>query len=162
MRPVIHSNKHYVQQSFATVSTVSKNEITIATAVNQTNANAVNEVVEGSVVKAVFVELWLISSAADGSEIVTITKNTRGGTGPTYAEMVALGTYQNKKDVLFCHQGLASNDGLGNPQCAIRGWIKIPKSKQRFGLGDTLNLNIANPSANDLDYCGFITYKEYQ
>jgi len=161
LRPVIHSQKHYVQQSLATVATVSRIAIDIIVAVEGTVANLVNEVIEGAVVKAVFFELWLLDSGNDGSNTVTVTKQPMTVAGPTFAEMAALGTYVNKKNVLFTHQGLSSNDGIGNPVQVLGGWIKIPKSKQRFGLGDKLTLCISNNGANNLNFCGFTTYKEY-
>ncbi len=121
----------------------------------------VAEVSEGSIIKAVYVELWTLGSSNDGFQIVVLEKSTQDATGPTFVEMAALGDYNNKKNILFTHQGLSANDGIGNPMPVMRGWYKIPKTKQRFGLGDRLNLNISNPSANTLTYCGFATYKEY-
>ncbi len=159
MRPPIHSQKHYVQKSLSTVVTVARNAEVICFSVAA--PTAVHEIKEGSIVKAVYVELWTLSSSNNGSEIVTIQKDTNNGTGPTFTQMAALGTYVNKKNIFFTHQGLSPNDGVGNPVPVIRDWIKIPKSKQRFGLGDTLYINISNPSANTLTYCGFATYKEY-
>jgi len=81
--------------------------------------------------------------------------------GPTFAEMQALGTFTLKKNILFTHQGLSPNDGVGNPVVVMRGWYKIPKSKQRMGLSDRIVLSIANLGTGALDYCGFATYKEY-
>jgi len=161
MRPVIHSTKHYVQISRSTLATVTAISERLISAVESTVANLVDEVAEGAVVKAVYVELWLLNSSNDGSEVVTITKTPQVAQGPSFTESVALGLYPNKKNVLFTHQGLSSNNGVGNPMPVIRGWIKIPKSKQRFGLGDGLFIVIANPGPSTLEYCGFATYKEY-
>ncbi len=161
MRPVIHSTKHYVQISRSTVATSARNTEDIINSVNVTVANAVDEVVEGAVVKAVYFELWVLDAGTNGSNVVTIGKNVGSVNGPTFGEMIALGTYTEKKNIFFVHQGLTPNDGGDAPQNIIRGWIKIPKSKQRFGLGDSLHLSIANQSAQDLFYCGFATYKEY-
>ncbi len=161
MRPVIHSTKHYVQMSRSTISTVSAVTEDIALAVESTTANLVDEVEEGSVIKAVYVELWLLDSANDGSNVVIAYKNPIGNVGATFTNLNALGTYLNKKNVLFTHQGLSSNNGVGNPIQVLGGWIKIPKSKQRFGLGDRFLISIANNGPNTLEYCGFATYKEY-
>ncbi len=161
MRPVIHSQKHYVQMSRSTVATVARNVEPLVKAVESTTANAVDEVVEGALVKAVYIELWLLNAGNDGSDIVTLTKNNNNLTGPSFTNMNALGIYPEKKNILFTHQGLSSNDGGDRPLNIMASWYKIPKSKQRFGLGDRLNLNIANNSLNDLFYCGFATYKEY-
>lgn len=163
MRAPIHSRKHYVQTTFSTVTGASRANVTIVNAVAVADKNSPSEVVEGAVVKAVYIEYWTISSAGDGSQVFIVSKNGQGQAGPLYAECIALDTWDNKKNILHVMQGLASNDGISTPMCVFKGWIKIPKSKQRFGLGDQLVVTIANPHAtNDLDYCGFATYKEYQ
>ncbi len=161
MRPVIHSVKHYVQISRSTVATVTAVTIDLALAQNIQNVNAVDEVLEGALVKAVFIELWLLNSSNDGSDIVVVTKNPSGGAAPTFTNMNALGLFDNKKNILFTHQGLSSNNGVGNPVQILGGWIKIPKSKQRFGIADKLQLTIANNGPSTLEFCGFATYKEY-
>ncbi len=161
MRPVIHSVKHYVQISRSTALTGTVVNEDIIKSVEGTVANAVDEVVEGAIVKAVYFELWLIGSVSDQHAIVTITKQPIGVAGPAFGNMVALGTYVNKKNVFFTHQGLAGNDGISLPIPVLRGWIKIPKSKQRFGLGDNLILSIASQGDASIFYCGFATYKEY-
>ncbi len=162
VRPIIHSTKHYVQISRSQVATVARVNIDLILAVESTTANLVDEVAEGAIIKAVFIELWLLDTSNDGSNIVIVSKNASGGaTLPNFSQMNALGTFLNKKNILFAHQGLSSNNGVGNPMPVLRGWIKIPKSKQRFGLGDELNISIANNGLNDLEFCGFATYKEY-
>ena len=161
MRPVIHSTKHYVQISRSEVATVSTVGLDLIKAVEGTIANLVDEVVEGAIVKAVYIELWLLDSAQDGSNIVALGKTSVTSANPTFSEMNSLGTYPEKKNLLFVHQGLSPNNGVGNPVVVMRGWYKIPKTKQRFGLGDELVLNIANNGLNDLEFCGFATYKEY-
>jgi len=161
MRAPIHSTKHVVQFPFDGILTGTAQQITLASAVERTTANAASEVTEGSVIKAVYVELWLQNSSNDAHQIVVIEKHPDLGVGPTFAEMATLFSYTNKKNILFTHEGLSANDGVGNPMPVIRGWIKIPKSKQRFGLGDILRITISNPSANDLNRCGLAIYKEY-
>ncbi len=159
MRPVVHSQKHYVQITRSTVATVARNQENLVQAINV--ATLENHVEEGALVKAVYIELWILDSSNDGSNIVTLSKNTNNSTGPTFTQMQTLYTYPEKKNILFTHQGLSSNDAISGPIMVMRAWYKIPKSKQRFGLGDLLNLNIANNGANNLFYCGFATYKEY-
>ncbi len=161
MRPVIHSDKHYVQISRSNVATVAANQEILIKAVEGTTANAVDEVVEGAIVKACYIELWTLGTSSGGSEIVILSKQPLGGTTLSFTNANSLGTYQNKKNILFVHQGLSSNDGIARPINIMAGWYKIPKSKQRFGLGDNLLLTIVNNGAATLDYCGFSTYKEY-
>ncbi len=137
------------------------NAIVLVQGVESTIANSATEVVEGSLVKAVFIELWLQNNGNLGESIVTVSKNPLNNVGPTFAEHGSLFTYTNKKNILFTHQGLTSNDGISGPVRILGQWIKIPKSKQRFGLGDILSLNISNVSSSGLQRCGMTTYKEY-
>ncbi len=161
MRPVIHSQKHYRQMSLSTVTTVTRNSEVLVEAKEGTTASAVDEIIEGALVKAIFIELWTLNSGNDGSEVITLDKVNGQAVLMSFADTSALGNYKNKKNILWSHQGLTSNDGVTGPYLVIRDWIKIPKSKQRFGLGDRLVLTISNPSANVLTYCGLSTYKEY-
>ncbi len=161
MKPVIKSRKHYVQITRSEAITVTRNSELLIESVAVTSKNTPREVEEGAIVKAVYIEMWTEHSANDGFEIVTLSKQTDLGTGPTFAETLALDTYTNKKNVLFVHQGLGSNDGVNGPYVVMRGWYKIPKSKQRFGLGDILTLTMSNPGPQTMGYCGFATFKEY-
>ncbi len=160
MKPVVHSTKHYVQQSRSQVATVAIAEISIAQAVVVTSANLVSEVVEGSNVRAIFVEMWLLDSSNDGSFIVNLWKRPGGNAAMTFASSNALGTFPSKRNVIYVTQGLSANNGVGNPVPIIRQWFKIPKSMQRMALGDHWVLNITNNGLNNLEFCGFFTYKE--
>ncbi len=161
MRPVIKSKKHIVQYPFDEILTGTRQVIPIIRAVETTTANAASEVAEGAIVKAVYFELWLQNDGTNGTSIVTVTKDIEDATGPSFTEMAALFSYTNKKNILFTHEGLTNNESVGNPVVILRNWIKIPKSKQRFGLGDKINLNISNTSSGNLHRCGMSIYKEY-
>ncbi len=160
MRPIIHSVKHYVQQTRSQVATVATLSIDIIRSVEATVANLVDEVPEGSNVRAVFVEMWLLDTANDGSFIVSLEKRPGGHGAMSHAQANALGTYDNKRNLLYVTQGLSPNNGVGNPVPIIRQWFKIPKGKQRFGLSERLVLNLSNNGLNDLEFCGFFTFKE--
>ena len=160
MKPVIHSQKHLVQQSRSTVATVSTTALDIILSVSTADKTAVDEVEEGAVIKAVFVELWILDSSNDGSFVITLEKLPASIAPPAFANMNALGSWKNKKNILYTTQGLSPNDGVGNPVPIIRQWFKIPKGKQRFGLSDELVLNVCNNGANNLDICGVFIYKE--
>ncbi len=161
VRAMVHSVKHYVQLAINQIGTGTVEVNAIALGVNSTAANLATEVKEGSTIKAVYFELWLQNEGTLGEFIMTIQKNPQGANEPNFAQQAALFTWDNKKNILYTTQGLTSNDGVSGPVNVIRGWIKIPKSKQRFGLGDNLTMNISNVSANDLVRCGFALYKEY-
>ncbi len=161
MRPLIHSTKHIVQFPFDEIGTGTRQNILLAQATESTVANAATEVEEGATIKAVFVELWLQNDGTNGTSIVTLTKDPLNGSGPTFTEMAALFTFVNKKNILYTHEGLTNNESVGNPVNIMSRWFKIPKGKQRFGLGDKLNLNISNTSSGNLHRCGMSIYKEY-
>jgi len=161
VRPMVHSTKHYVQLPITQILTGVRQQNIIVSAVTVGDKNTPSEIEEGSSVKAIFFEMWLQNEGNLGEFIMTISKDLEFGNGPTFVEMADLTSFSNKKNVLYTTQGLTSNDGISGPVNIIRGWIKIPKSKQRFGLGDRINMNISNVSANDLVRCGMTTYKEY-
>ncbi len=161
VRPMVHSQKHYVQQSIATVTGSAKLDITLVDAVSVGNKNLVTEVEEGNSIKAIFLEMWIRGGeAAAGSGICALYKNPGGSTPFTTTELAAMGTAENKKNVLFFQQGLF-NDQDADAISVARQWFKIPKSKQRFGLGDRLIFTVFAQGAIDLHVCGFTTYKEY-
>jgi len=160
MKPIIHSTKHIVQAPISQIATGIRENIVIAQAVESTVANQNNEVEEGSKINAVYVEMWLQNQSNLGHSIVILEKVENGALGANFTQMGSLFQYGNKKNILFTHEGLTSNDGIGNPIPVIRQWFKIPKGKQRFGLGDRLVLTISNPSSNNLDRCGMFIYKE--
>ncbi len=160
MRAPIHSNKHYVQTSLSTILAGAVDVITIANAVVPADVNTVSEVVEGALVKAVFIEEWLRAGDAAAGSFITIVEKVEGGQGnPSAAEMAALGSYSNKKNILYTSMGtLNDQDSLATP--VLRQWLKIPKGKQRMGLGDRLRL-VTFAQSLDIIRCGFMTYKEY-
>ncbi len=163
VRAVIQSVKHYVQFSLATVANGAVVNNSAAVSVNVTAANAVGEVSEGSLIKAVYVEFWVQqASTAIGSLVAGFYKNPGGQNLVSAADAIALGNWDNKKNLLYVTQGLApENDAQLLP--LYKGWIKIPKGKQRMGLGDQLVFFIRNlNAADDINFCGFFTYKEYK
>ncbi len=158
---MVHSTKHYFQTSVATILAGAKLDIFIASAVDVLDKNLLNEVEEGNSIKACFNEYWLRSSeASPGSFIAALYKNPGAGVVFTTAQLAAMGSSENKKNVFWFGQGLV-NDNNADALAIQRGWYKIPKSKQRFGLGDQLVLSIFAQGAIDLLVCGFSTYKEY-
>ncbi len=161
VRPMVHSSKHYVQFGIDQISTGTLQSVNLVQAVEGSVAAAAFHVAEGSTVKAVYIELWLQNQGNLGESIVTVTKDPQDLAGPSFTQHASLNAYANKKNVLFTHQGLTSNDGVSGPVVVLRNWIKIPKSKQRFGLGDKINLCISNVSSGDLNRCGFAIFKEY-
>ncbi len=158
VRPTINSEKHIVQIPFntSTVGVTRNNSIVIAKAAPSNNKH----VREGALVKAVYVELWVNgSTSAQGTQITIFEKTVSGQIPAITAQMIALNDYPNKKNVLFTSQGLTS-DAITNAVPILRQWIKIPKGKQRMGLGDEITLSIVS-QVTDLAFCGIAIYKEY-
>ncbi len=163
MRAPIHSKKHIFQISQSTVSQGLAVTTTFVSAIEASSATP-QHISEGAVVKACYVEFWVSQDSAStvGSYTIVLVKNPGNNATPTTANMAALHDYDNKKNILFTAQGLLTpNDGGQVP--VLRGWYKIPKGKQRFGLNDTLQVVVRNNNATaiDINFCGLAVYKEY-
>ncbi len=157
MRAPVHSKKHYVQITLNTVTSGAAGANLLIQGVETPTLGT--HVSEGAVIKAVFVEMWVrAGSTSPGSVLVTLVKAPDLQT-PLFADMIALQDYQNKKNVLYHTQGL-TNDQDADAIPFVRQWFKIPKGKQRFGLGDSLFLMVS-AQAIDAINCGFAVYKEY-
>ena len=106
--------------------------------------------------------MWYLGSSAQPVfHVSTVEKLTSGASEMTSVQASLLNEYPNKKNIFQTSQGLIG-DANTNPIPVFREWIKIPKGKQRMGLGDKLVLNIAarGEAANDIEVCGFYIYKE--
>ncbi len=160
MRAPIHAVKHYTQKTLTTVTVGTINLMSIAKAVISTSANLANEVIEGAIVKAVYVEMWARGQdTSAGSVLISLVK-VPDGQGLSFGDQANLFAYTNKKNVLYHTQGL-TNHSLDAAVPFVRQWFKIPKGKQRMGLGDELLLGVS-AQALDVNICGFAVYKEYR
>ncbi len=163
MLPPISSMKHYVQ---ATNALLASGAVSVTSLVDGVvrgfDRTATNQVDEGAVVKAIFIEWWLNGQGA--SDVTTqfnliVIKTEGQGTNPTAAELLNMQSFDNKKNILFASQGVLA--GIGSQSIPVlRQWFKIPKGKQRFGLNDRIQVAITTTGAG-LQHCGFATYKEY-
>ncbi len=162
VRPMVHSTKHIVQFTIRTVVAAGPQlqHLSIVSAVATPNKDDPDEVEEGSTVKACYVELWIrAADTTGGSGQLVLYKKSSGQGTPSIVNMAALHDWNNKKNILFTQMGLF-NDQDADAVAVMRGWYKIPKGKQRFGLGDELQITVFTPSI-DLHICGFAIYKEY-
>ncbi len=162
MLATINSEKHFVGRPTSNLAAAAISNHVLAVAVNE--PTALQEVREGSVIKAVFVELWVVGSEAVGgiqSFNITVEKLLGGQTAMTNAQSLNLGSYPNKKNVLYTTQGILATANAGPTYAMLRQWYPIPKGKQRMGLGDQLILNVANIAAGAIQQCGITIYKEY-
>ncbi len=163
MKAPITSRKHIFQISQSTVGQAAVVNTTFITAIEGTRSTP-NHVSEGAIVKACYVEFWVSQDSASvvGSYTVILYKNPGNNAIASATNLAALHDYDNKKNILFTAQGLLTpNDGGQVP--VLRAWYKIPKGKQRFGLGDTMQIAIRNNNATaiDINFCGNVIYKEY-
>ncbi len=129
--------------------------------VGQAAVTNVQDVVEGSRISAIFIEHWVKSFAPAGTDTkfqILLEKVPAGATSVTFAQMNALMGYPNKKNVLFFSQGVMGDLSTQSIPI-IRQWFKIPKTKQRFGLDDTLMLTLS-ATAEVIQNCGFAIFKE--
>ncbi len=157
MRPVVNTEKHFDQFSLFAIASGAINNHVIATAV-AVPASA-SQIREGAKISAVYVEMWITGDdAVTGSGVITLEKLDGGKTLMSAGNSGALNDYVNKKNIFHTQMGLFPSN-TQNPIAVIKGWFKIPKSKQRFGLGDRLLLNLFAQS-DGITGCGFFLYKE--
>ncbi len=163
MQSPIQSVKHIIQRSDSAVATGAISEFVIAAAKPKGDAfSATSSVAEGCVIKAVYCELWLNGDQAGVNTQVTtiLSKQPSGAAAADATAMATLNGYANKKNILFTSQGvLGAADNQSVP--FMRGWYKIPRGKQRMGVGDEISWTVFNGSAGNLRQCGLAVYKEY-
>ncbi len=124
-------------------------------------ANTSN-VEEGAIIKAVHFEFWFLGADDVNTTQFTMIIYKRPANSPaaTSTEMLNLQAFENKKNILFSTQGVLAKTSEGTSIPVIREWVKIPKGKQRFGLGDELSVTFH--SVGEYRICGLMTYKEYE
>ncbi len=166
MVAVINSIKHYVHFSQASIvaGAIQNNVIVDAVSVSAAGA-ASTDVEEGAVVKAVYIEFWIVNDGSNATIQFTISieKLPTGNPLMTFTQSQNMGAYPNKKNVLYTTQGLIGSENVMAPLPIVRAWYLIPKGKQRFGLGDRVVCNISNiAGATAIIRCGISTFKEYK
>ncbi len=161
---IVNSIKHFIPSTIVTTTTGNIRNIVIAEAVAKGAARgAVADVEEGCKIFGSYVEIWLNGIGSSTNEvqfIVIVLLLKSGAAAPTGAQMLNLQAYTNKKNILYTTQGVLGS--VGNQSVPIiRNRIQVPKGKQRFGLGDSLNLIIA-PVGASIKSCGISVYKEFE
>ncbi len=162
MRPIIQSEKHLVQITLSSVTALDVATETIVNAVEDVTPGNPRHVAVGSLVKAVYIELWLLGTGQQPNTSTVIVEKVPGASRDTDIDATEMGNlhgYFNKKNIFETHQGLIG-DANTNPVPFYRGWIKIPKGKQRFGLGDRITLSI-KAITEDVQYCAVFIFKAY-
>ncbi len=162
LAPIV-SIKHYVQFENAVIADAARTTRVIATAVAGEATGSTDQVKEGSIIKAIYLEIWFKGNAVAGTEDkfqFVLEKIPAGGSGVTFTTMNNLQAYNNKKNIFYVSQGV-TGDLTTQAIPIVRQWFKIPKGKQRMGLGDLLALSVSTTGAT-ANNCGFSTYKEYR
>ncbi len=164
MKSPINSIKHYVQKTNSAVASGGLVQEFFAVSVVAPAAATTSEVTQGSVIKAIHPEIWICGDddANVTSQFTFIIEKVAGGqTAATVTNLLNLSAYPNKKNVLYSSQGVLGSQRLGNQSIPVfRDWLKIPKGKQRMGLGDSLQFSLT--FIGDGRVCGTTTYKEYR
>ncbi len=157
MRPRVNTRKHIVQFSLGSTASGAITKLKLAESVAAPAAT--DEVVVGSIISAMYIEMWITSDdAAAGTTIATFQKKPPGAGNMTAAQSALLNDYDGKSSVLETHMGLLGPN-VQVPIPVFKHWVKIPKGKQRMELGAQLVLNLHGQS-NGLSFCGFVIYKE--
>ncbi len=164
MAAPINSIKHYVQTSNTAIASGADLNINVVKGVVAPATSTTDEVIQGAVVKAIFFEYWIGGNAATAntSQFNFVIEKAPGNTALiTTTNMANLAAYLNKKNILFTTQGQIGAQVDGNQSIpVIRGWLRIPKGKQRFGLDDRIVVSAL--ATGSIRICGFVTYKEYR
>ncbi len=165
LAPIV-SVKHFIAQTNALLTGGSlRNQVLVnAVAVGDAHSNTF-DVTEGSVIKAVHLDFWVMNDGATDTNTqwtAILEKVVAGQAAATITNLLNLQAYDNKKNILHTFQGnlSAAVDGA-NSTTYLQGWFKIPKGKQRFGIGDSLVISATSVAQNCV-ICGIAIYKEYQ
>ncbi len=159
MRPKIHTRKHYVQESLSTITAGVRKTTELVEAVAVAAKVSPDHIEEGSTVGAIFLQFWYTTNDTSAGTVICIVEKLQAGvSGITAGAMAALDVYPNKKNIFYTFMGLSNPKG-GVAMPIVNKWIKIPRTKQRFGLGDKLTVSILAQTGTGA-ICGFTTYKE--
>ncbi len=164
LAPII-SKKHFVHQSIMSIAASSITNLVLLDSVPAPANASTAQVEEGSVVKAIHIEMWYVGLGGQTSPASfnsTLEKLPANVGFMTFAQAANLMSYPNKKNILYTTQGAISQADAGPAIPLFKAWYKIPKGKQRMGLDDKIVLNIANLATVTYQVCGISIYKEYQ
>jgi len=160
MRPIIASRKHIVQIPINTTIGGTIENIIFARSKQDYQSSVADNVEVGTIVKAVYVELWAQSDGQNiGSVTITVEKLPGAAALMTTVDSAALHGYLNKNNVFYTTQGLTGENDT-NPIPFLRMWIKIPKGKQRLAINERLVLNLSSNLQNTI-HCGLVIFKSY-
>ncbi len=155
--------KHVINLENTVTANGTTRPIELVDSVAQPAVTDPQDVVEGSLVKTCYLELWFKSNADAGQDTkfqLVLEKVPAGATSVTFTQMNNLMTYPNKKNVLYTTQGVVG-DLTTQALPITRQWYMIPKGKQRFGLDDRLVATISTTGFG-ANICGLAIFKEWK
>ncbi len=157
----INSAKHIIHHSIFSVTTGTIVVTDEAVSVDVPDVTAANEVRSGAVIKAIYIEAWILSNSGTvkGTFNITVEKSKGGQPDMTFGQSVALNAYPNKANIFYTTQGIIGDEST-NPVPILRQWIAIPKGKQRMAFGDKIKVNYS-ATITGIQVCGISVYKEY-
>ncbi len=163
LAPIV-TRKHIIPKGVEAIAVAGISNMIIANAVDTPVNTTATEVNIGSVIKAVYIEMWIRGddeSAAPANVFVSFEKLIGSSGSMIFADATGINTYDNKSNTFYVTQGLTSAGTANSAIPFMRGWFKIPKGFQRMAIGDRLHLNIVALN-HDLEACGIFVFKEYQ
>lgn len=156
---IVHSRKNILRSTQAITGNTG---IVIAEAVESpTPSTSDREVVVGSKIFRIWVEVWIYGTLASGvNNPVDWMIYVNPGNNITFPAPSGMTTADDmKKFVIRQGKAILSRLQDGGPPYVIRGWIKIPKQYHRMGLNDRISISIESAGAN---ICTFFVYKYYE
>ncbi len=163
LAPIV-SRKHIIPVGVTATAVGAITSLAVATAVDTPVNTASSEVKIGSIIKAVYLEMWTRGddeTAPPANVFIAFEKLIGSSTSMVFTDATGINVYDNKSNVFYVTQGLVSAGTANSGIPFLRGWFKIPKGFQRMAIGDRLVLNIVALN-HDLESCGIFVYKEYQ
>jgi len=160
VRPSINSEKKIVQITLSSIAENGQLALVIAEAQQDGNTALADVVDVGTIIKAIYCEMWFQGAGTQPSTTTAMVVKSPNGVGtPTVGEFTNLNTWSNKNNILEMHQGIVG-DSNTNPVPFYRGWIKVPKGKQRMSVGDKFHFAVKGITEGT-EICGLFIYKAY-
>ncbi len=159
IRPV-HRIKHVVDnQGGAVLDTIVNTRI--IEAVDAPVVGSTRQVETASTVNGIYlkVEVYATTAGALSNAYMMVFKNPGGNL--TFPKANVVGVNDNKKYVIHQEMVMLERSVNGNPRTLFAGVIAIPRGYRRFGINDTLEVQVFSPGVN-LDFCLQSIYKEFR
>ncbi len=117
-----------------------------------------NQVERGCKIFKIWMEWWYYGlSTGNTNDIIDAYIIKNPGNNLTVPNPGTVGTSNEKKFVIKIWKGLAGTKTTGGYPYQWKGWIKIPKVYQRFGIDDRLAFVIRSPTTGNS--CTNFVYK---